>query len=106
MSTIVPPAIAIYAYADDYALEKEFISSIPQEEVETTTSHSNCMDKVNEWMNNCHPKMNSDKTEVILNKLNFSITESYFNDYKLSPVHQTWLHQVYEKIFYFTRQPL
>ena len=35
MNTVVPPAIAIHAYADDQALKKEFNSSIPQEEVET-----------------------------------------------------------------------
>ena len=66
MSTVMPPTIAIHAYADDHALEKEFNSSIPQEEVETSQSLSDCLDKVKEWMNSCHLKMNSDKTEVII----------------------------------------
>ena len=65
MSTIVPPAIAIHTYADDHALKKEFNSSIPQEDVETVKSLSNCPDKVKEWMNSCHLMMNSDKTKVI-----------------------------------------
>ena len=38
-----------------------------------------------------------------INKLNFSTTEQYFKDHKLLPVHQTWLHQVYGKMFYFAR---
>ena len=66
MSTVVPPAIAIHAYADDHALTKEFNSSLPQEEVDTAQSLSNCLDKVKKWMNSCHLKINSDKTEVIL----------------------------------------
>ena len=66
MSTVVLPAIAIHAYVDDHALKKEFNSSIPQEEVETAKSLSNCLNKVKEWMNSCHLKMNSDKTKVIL----------------------------------------
>ena len=65
MNTVVPPAIAIHAYADDQALQNEFNSSIPQEEVETAESVSKCLDKVNDWMNSCHLKMNSDKTVVI-----------------------------------------
>ena len=40
MNTVVPPAIAIHAYADDQALQNEFNSSIPQEEVETAESVS------------------------------------------------------------------
>ena len=66
MNTVMPPAIAIHAYADDHALKKEFSSSIPQEEVETAESLSKCLDKVKDWMNSCHLKMNSDKTEVII----------------------------------------
>ena len=66
MNTVVPPAIAIHAYADDHTLKKECNSSIPQEEVETTKSHSNCLDTVKDWMNSCHLKINSDKTKVIL----------------------------------------
>ena len=66
MNTVGPPAIAIHAYADDHALKKEFNFSIPQEEVETAKSLRNCLDKVKDWMNSCHLKMNSDKTEVIL----------------------------------------
>ena len=65
MNTVVPPAIAIHAYADDHALKKKF-NSIPQEEVETAESLSKCLDKVKDWMNSCCLKMNSDKTEVIL----------------------------------------
>ena len=57
MNTVVPPAIAIHVYADDHTLKKE---------VETAKSVSNCLDKVKYWMNSCHLKMNSDKTEVIL----------------------------------------
>ena len=34
--------------------------------VETAESLSKCLDKVKDWMNSCHLKMNSDKTEVIL----------------------------------------
>ena len=66
VSTIVPSAIATHAYTDDHALKKEFNSSIPQEEAETAQSFSNCLNTVKEWMNSCHLKMNSDKTEVIL----------------------------------------
>ena len=65
MSTIVPPVIAIHTYADDHAFKKEFNSSIPQEEVETAESLSNCLDKVKLWMNSCC-KMNSNKTEITL----------------------------------------
>ena len=43
---------------------------------------------------------------VCINKLNFSITEYYFIDYKLLPVNLTWIHQVYGKMFYFARHPL
>ena len=32
-----------------------------------------------------------------INNFNFSITEQYFNDYKLLPVHHTQLHHVYGK---------
>ena len=66
MNTVVPPTIAIHTYADDHALKKEFNSSVPKEEVETVQSLSKCLDKVKDWMTSCHPKMNSDKTEVIL----------------------------------------
>ena len=66
MNTVALPAIAIHAYADDHALKKEFNSSIPQEKVETVKYLSNCLDKVKDWMNSCHLKMNSDKTEVFL----------------------------------------
>ena len=66
MNTVVPPTIAIHAYADDHALKKEFISSIPQEEAETARSLSKCLDNVKDWMNSCCLKMNSDKTEVFL----------------------------------------
>ena len=66
MNTVMPPAIAIHAYADDHALKKEFNSSVPQDEVETAQSLSKCLDKVKDWMNSCCLKMNSDKTEVIL----------------------------------------
>ena len=66
MNIVVPPAIAIHAYADDHALKKEFNYSIPQEEVETAKSLSSCLDKVKDWMNICCLKMNSDKTEGIL----------------------------------------
>ena len=65
-NTVVPPAIAIPTYTDDHVLKKEFNSSIPQEEAESTKSLSNCLDKVKDWMNSCCLKMNSDKTEVIL----------------------------------------
>ena len=51
MSTIVPSATAIHAYADDHNLKKEFNSTIPQEEADTAQSLSNCLDKVKEWMN-------------------------------------------------------
>ena len=34
MNTVVQPAIAIHAYADDHALKKEFNTSVPQDEVE------------------------------------------------------------------------
>ena len=54
MNTVVPPSIAIHAYVDEHALKKELNSSIPQEEVETAKSLSNCLDKVKDWMNSCH----------------------------------------------------
>ena len=76
INTVVPPAIAIHAYADDHALKKEFNSSIPQEEAETSKSLSNCLDKVKDWMSSCQLKMNSDKMEVILQSfklLDFSV---------------------------------
>ena len=66
MNTVVPPDIAIHAYADNHAHKYEFNSSVPQDEVETAESLSKCLDKVKDWMNNCHLKMNSDKTEAIL----------------------------------------
>ena len=66
MNTVVPPDIAIHAYADNHAFKKEFNSSVPQDEVETAESLSKCLDKVKDWMNSCHLKMNSDKTEAIL----------------------------------------
>ena len=66
MNTVVQPAIVIHAYAEDHALRKEFNSSIPQEEVETAKSLSKSLDKIKDWINSCHLKMNSDKTEVIL----------------------------------------
>ena len=66
MNTVVPPDIAVHAYADDHALKKEFNSSVPQDEIETAESLSKCLDKVKDWMNSCHLKMNLDKTEVIL----------------------------------------
>ena len=47
-------------------LRRNFNSSTDQEEAGTAQSLSNCLDKVKEWMNSCHHKMNSDKTEVIL----------------------------------------
>ena len=47
-------------------LKKEFKSSVPQDEVETTESLSRCLDKIKDWMNSCHLKMNSDKTEAII----------------------------------------
>ena len=61
LSTIVPPAIAIHAYADDHVLKKEFNTSIPQEEAETAQSLSDYLDKVMQWMNSCHLKMNSEQ---------------------------------------------
>ena len=66
MNTVVPPDIAIHAYADDHALKKEFNSSVPQDEVETAESLSKCLDKVKDWMNSWCLKMNWDKTEAIL----------------------------------------
>ena len=66
MNTVVPPDIAIHAYADDHALKKEFNSSLPQDEVKTAKSLSKCLDKVKDWMNSCCLKMNLDKTEAIL----------------------------------------
>ena len=65
MNTVMPPAIAIHAYADDHALKNEYYSSIPQEEVETAKSLGNWLDMDKVWMNSCCIKMNSDKTEVI-----------------------------------------
>ena len=65
MNTVVPPDIAIHAYADDHALKKEFNSSVPQDEVKTAESLSKCQDNIKDWMNNCHLMMNSDKTEAI-----------------------------------------
>ena len=53
MNTIVPPDIAIHAYADDHALKKEFNSAVPQDEVETAESLIKCLDKVKDWMNSC-----------------------------------------------------
>ena len=66
MKTIVPPDMAIHAYADDHALKKEFNSSVPQDEVVAAESLSRCLDKVRSWMNSCHLKMNTDKREVII----------------------------------------
>ena len=66
MNTIVPPDTAIHAYADDHTLKREFNSSVPQDEVEAAGSISRCMYKVKSWMNSCHLKMNTDKTEVII----------------------------------------
>ena len=66
MKTIVPPDMAIHAYADDHALKKEFNSSVPQDEVVAAESLSRCLDKVRSWMNSCHLKMNTDKTEAII----------------------------------------
>ena len=48
MSTVVPSVIAIYEYTDDDTLKKEFNSSLPQEEVDTAQSLSNCLNKVKE----------------------------------------------------------
>ena len=44
MNTVVPPDIAIHAYADHHALKKEFNSSLPQDEIETAESLSKCLD--------------------------------------------------------------
>ena len=66
MNTIVPPDMAIHAYADDHALKKEFNSSVPQYEVVAAESLSRCLDKVKSWMNSCCLKMNTDKTEAII----------------------------------------
>ena len=65
MKTIVPSDIAIHAYADDHALKKEFNSSVPRDEVEAAES-LRCLDEVRSWMNSCHLKMNTDKTEAIM----------------------------------------
>ena len=46
MNTVVSPAIAIHTNTDDYALKKEFNSSIPQEEAETAKALSNCLDMI------------------------------------------------------------
>ena len=64
MKTIVPPDI--HAYADDHALKKEFNTSVPQDEVVAAESLSRCLDKVRSWMNSCHLKMNTDKTQAII----------------------------------------
>ena len=56
----------MHVYVDDHALKKEFNSSLPKEEADTAQSLSNCLNKVKEWMNSCHLKINSNKTEVIL----------------------------------------
>ena len=66
MTTIVPPAINVHGYADDHTLKKKFNSSLPQEEADTAQSLSNCPNKVKEWMNSCHLKMNSWQSGVIL----------------------------------------
>ena len=66
MNTIVPPDTAIHAHADNHVLRKEFNSSVPQDEVEVAESLSRCLEKVKSWMNSCHLKMNTDKTEVII----------------------------------------
>ena len=58
MRTTVSPAIAIHRYADVHALKKE--------EADTAQSLSDCLNKVKEWMNSCHLKMHSNKTEIIL----------------------------------------
>ena len=47
-------------------LRKEFNSSVPQDEVEAAESLSRCLDKVKNWMNSCHLKMNTDRTEAII----------------------------------------
>ena len=65
MKTIVPPDMAMHAYADYHALKKEFNSSVPQDEVEAAESLNRCLDRVRSWMNSCHLKMNTDKTEAI-----------------------------------------
>ena len=46
MKTIVPPDMAIHAYADDHALKKEFNAPVPQNEVVAAESLSRCLDKV------------------------------------------------------------
>ena len=66
MNTVVPSDIAIHAYADDHALKKELNSSVPKDEVKTAESLSKCLDKDKDWMNCCHLKTNSDKTEATL----------------------------------------
>ena len=65
MKSIVPLDIDIHAYADDHALKKEFNSSILLDEVEAAEKLSRCLDDVRSWMNSCHLKMNTDKTEAI-----------------------------------------
>ena len=65
MKSVVPLDIDIHAYADDYALKKEFNSSMLLEEVEAAEKLSRCLDDVRSWMNTCCLKMNTDKTEAI-----------------------------------------
>ena len=65
MKTIVPSDIAIHAYADVHALKKKFNSSVPQDKVKAAESLSKCLDEVRSWMNSCHLKRNTDKTEAI-----------------------------------------
>ena len=65
MKSIVPLDIDIHTYADDHALKKEFNSSVLLEEVKAADKLSRCLDDVRSWMNSCHLKMNTDKTEAI-----------------------------------------
>ena len=47
-------------------LRRNLNSSVPQDEVVAAESLSRCLDKVRSWMNSCHLKMNTDKTEAII----------------------------------------